>query len=358
MNAASRILSAWWTKSRRSTRDVERDIDDEIAFHLESAARELEAEGLSLDEARAEARRRFGNVEAITRECRRTGASGRIFFQSLSIVAIVVLTLAVVLLLLRGRALEAASQEQVARLHDEIARLHHASAAAASLARGDESLEAECTTWLEALQAAAEWRAAARLADRMTDLEPARSTAILERIFAQVDSTTTRSQVLKAFAFQSGRPNALSVIRLGLLDPDAGVRSWARGYLHSYAWRGFDSDAAALEWTESHRNDPLESLLESGVSEFFAEPGAADAAHVETKIEFLLEVNPQVLESHAPNSLESTRRAFAAWLALHSAGLDSDARERALAAADRHGVPHDLLPSELRILARKKDGPR
>ena len=51
---------------------IERDVDAEIAFHLEMRAAELEARGLTHDAARAEARRRFGDPrrwsEAMTAE--------------------------------------------------------------------------------------------------------------------------------------------------------------------------------------------------------------------------------------------------------------------------------------------------
>ncbi|MEP7344280.1 MAG: ADOP family duplicated permease [Gemmatimonadaceae bacterium] len=46
-------------------RPVERDIDDEIAFHLDATIRELTASGLSVDAARAEASRRFGDVDRV-----------------------------------------------------------------------------------------------------------------------------------------------------------------------------------------------------------------------------------------------------------------------------------------------------
>jgi len=46
-------------------RPVERDIDDEIAFHFEATIRELTGNGLSPDAARAEARRRFGDVDRV-----------------------------------------------------------------------------------------------------------------------------------------------------------------------------------------------------------------------------------------------------------------------------------------------------
>ncbi|MEO8030751.1 MAG: ADOP family duplicated permease [Gemmatimonadota bacterium] len=64
-------------------RGLEREIDEEIAFHLESTIAELEAGGMSATEARAEAERRFGNLPeyrtALTRlgEQRRDGEQRR-----------------------------------------------------------------------------------------------------------------------------------------------------------------------------------------------------------------------------------------------------------------------------------------
>jgi putative ABC transport system permease protein len=50
--------------------DLRRDVDDEIAFHLQERERELTARGVPLNEARAEAARRFGNVKDIAAACR------------------------------------------------------------------------------------------------------------------------------------------------------------------------------------------------------------------------------------------------------------------------------------------------
>ncbi|HWP39146.1 MAG TPA: ABC transporter permease, partial [Gemmatimonadales bacterium] len=50
--------------------DVEREIEDELQFHLAMKAQELEAQGLSPGEAREEAARRFGDVDEIRSECR------------------------------------------------------------------------------------------------------------------------------------------------------------------------------------------------------------------------------------------------------------------------------------------------
>src|SRR5690349_19678631 len=54
----------------RSRRQVARDIDAELAFHLARRVEELMARGLSADEARREAASRFGNLEFTREYCR------------------------------------------------------------------------------------------------------------------------------------------------------------------------------------------------------------------------------------------------------------------------------------------------
>src|SRR5919106_5251832 len=57
-----RYLRFWGT-------DVKADVDDELRFHLESRIQEYIAQGMSPDDARAEAMRRFGNVERVREHC-------------------------------------------------------------------------------------------------------------------------------------------------------------------------------------------------------------------------------------------------------------------------------------------------
>jgi putative ABC transport system permease protein len=52
------------------TPDVKRDVDDEIAFHLEERQRDLQAHGLSESEARERALRKFGGVASVAAACR------------------------------------------------------------------------------------------------------------------------------------------------------------------------------------------------------------------------------------------------------------------------------------------------
>jgi hypothetical protein len=53
---------------------VASEVDDEIAFHLAMREERLRAAGLTPDEARAAARRRFGDVARVADECRAIGA--------------------------------------------------------------------------------------------------------------------------------------------------------------------------------------------------------------------------------------------------------------------------------------------
>ena len=58
---------------RRTARTMRDEIDEEIRLHLELRVEELRAKGLSLDEARREALRRFGDLEGTRRYCSRQG---------------------------------------------------------------------------------------------------------------------------------------------------------------------------------------------------------------------------------------------------------------------------------------------
>ena len=50
--------------------DVRKDVDDELAYHLELQQREDAAKGLTARAAREAAEHRFGNLDAIAGACR------------------------------------------------------------------------------------------------------------------------------------------------------------------------------------------------------------------------------------------------------------------------------------------------
>jgi len=53
----------------RGRREIECDVGDELAFHMEMLERDLCREGLGAVEARAESERRFGDIATIRRRC-------------------------------------------------------------------------------------------------------------------------------------------------------------------------------------------------------------------------------------------------------------------------------------------------
>ena len=66
----SRLRSLW------QRREVEREIDEELRFHLEQRTAEYIANGMSPEEAAREARKRFGNLQSVREDCReKRGAS-------------------------------------------------------------------------------------------------------------------------------------------------------------------------------------------------------------------------------------------------------------------------------------------
>ena len=58
---------------RRSTRQIDREIDDELSFHIDMVASELEGTGVPPANARDAARRQFGDVERARHSLRRAG---------------------------------------------------------------------------------------------------------------------------------------------------------------------------------------------------------------------------------------------------------------------------------------------
>jgi hypothetical protein len=63
-------IKAFWRR-----RDMERDLEDEIAFHLAEKQRELEETGTATEEAAVAAKRRFGNASLAKERSRDAGFS-------------------------------------------------------------------------------------------------------------------------------------------------------------------------------------------------------------------------------------------------------------------------------------------
>ncbi len=72
------VLKTIWRRIRSlgQRREMKREIDEELHFHIEQRTAENIAKGMTADEAVCEARKRFGNMQSVREECRETrGAS-------------------------------------------------------------------------------------------------------------------------------------------------------------------------------------------------------------------------------------------------------------------------------------------
>jgi len=79
----------------RSEAEIEADIAEEIAFHLEEAERELREAGESADAARALAKERFGDIDRYKHEMKRIALRERTMLQRINLVLMIVVILVV-----------------------------------------------------------------------------------------------------------------------------------------------------------------------------------------------------------------------------------------------------------------------
>src|SRR5580700_4635297 len=76
--SCGRRRSEMWDWARRRWSRADRELDREIQAHVEWEAEDLAAGGMPLEEARAAARRTFGNAARIQEECREMSARSAI----------------------------------------------------------------------------------------------------------------------------------------------------------------------------------------------------------------------------------------------------------------------------------------
>jgi hypothetical protein len=71
-------VRTFWLKLRSllQRREVNREIDEELRFHIEQRTGETTAAGMSTEEVAREARKRFGNLPSVREACRERKGTG------------------------------------------------------------------------------------------------------------------------------------------------------------------------------------------------------------------------------------------------------------------------------------------
>ena len=113
----------------RSIAEIDREICDELEFHVAMRTEDGVRAGLSPAAAREAALARFGDFERIRRSCRRALLGERIMLQRIQAVLTVALLVAVAWLGYANYAAQRANEQTLATLQATIARLDHSAPA-------------------------------------------------------------------------------------------------------------------------------------------------------------------------------------------------------------------------------------
>ena len=113
----------WRAPEAASIEEVDADIDEELAFHVDTAAREYEAQGLDKEAARRAAERSFGDLERIRRACRRQRLGERIMLQRIQLGATLALILTVGVFAQQWSTARARNAEAIVDLREQVALL-------------------------------------------------------------------------------------------------------------------------------------------------------------------------------------------------------------------------------------------
>jgi len=272
---------------------VRAEIDEEVRFHLQERARQLEAEGLSAQAAHDQARALFGDVNRMKMDCLTVQMGERIMLQKIQWVVIGVLSLSLLFLGL-GFLTTVARQRAMAQAYRQEAEMHMALAQENQVLAGEradvieelrhhlqnpEGVErnpvlpspAEVTAlWLARFQERPDnWRHGLATAKALVaELSPEEAVRVMTELWSGLGDPH-KQQSLKAFAFERGHPGTLAVMNLGATDGALDVQNWALGYLQDYSFQSFGDDYEGyLAWHARWSGSELEDVLAGNAHEF------------------------------------------------------------------------------------------
>lgn len=256
---------AWRRRSAdgRPKSELERDIRDELEGHLALAAAELERQGLSPQDARAEAEKRFGDLAAVVAEVERVHLMQRLVLHwpMLAALALAVLSLGVVLW--QQHVMKRQSESLVARLES---RLVAATAAAPPPLTADAFLGS---------MAGKAWGEQDAQVSELARRDPGEACRVIREAWPRMTDATARTSCLKWVA---GTPCVIEVLLLGAADESPDVRARAFSGLSAHALQDFSGDPDGLaSFQRTWQGKPAKDVLEASVRAWAARlPGLSD----------------------------------------------------------------------------------
>lgn len=116
-------LTGWVIGRQQSVADCEAEIREELEFHLEMRALDNEAAGMSSEDAREDARQRFGDFERQYQACRQVALGIPLALRRLQVLLVIGLLVAVASLgwaLVRAQNTQTQYEMQLAELRDQL----------------------------------------------------------------------------------------------------------------------------------------------------------------------------------------------------------------------------------------------
>ncbi|HKE01625.1 MAG TPA: permease prefix domain 1-containing protein [Planctomycetota bacterium] len=361
----------------RTVREVDDEIHDELEFHLAMRVRDNVAAGMSEDDARRDAERRFGDVDVVRRECRKTQLGDRLMVQRLSLVLMLVVLAAVVALAAQTWSAQRASEDSLMAMRADLARLTDALKPSASppsgvVRIGDDLVEyasdgtpgtasrraippCDPDCWLAKFRDAS-WRDAFAAAGEMAKLGCEDGLPILRAVFARIETVQQRQQVVKAWFFAALNRRmtcVLDVLDLGATDRDLAVQGWAFSYVKDLAFRDFSGDYEGyLAWRASVEGLSLVDAVHASARAFVERVRALHGAELVKALREMKRLDFRAAENAGADPAAAMRDAGlvdAVVLALADPGLDGDARATvvgwlASVRPDRETLERVLLP--------------
>ena len=289
----------WFDATARSEAEIEREISDEIEFHLEQRTRELVEQGMSEVEARAEAERRFGSPERVRAKCRQVQLGERIMLQRIQLALNVVVVLAIVAL---GWSLWSSNHNTQDQLQKLSALLEaRATPPAPETPRGPSELERS----LEPFRNLKDAQSASALAVETTGLEPSRGRTRMQDGWPLVADPKLRLALLAPFVEGGGHSFAVDILHLAATDPAPEVREEAFRYLKDYAWQDFSGKPLSVyqEWYSHVRGMDTVGCVRTSMLAYCARLRLLSGAELRREIEFLDRVDLAPTNARAFNLL-------------------------------------------------------